>query len=353
MARTFSFEIQDGRPCLLVTVTLTDETVIRVCTDTYTLRIDGETFKPARGLKLGDVTERNDGTVSSVGFNVAWEVDGDFDPVDIALGRFEGALVEIELTNAANPTTRDYWFTGLMLGQPKIDLRQGASFALFNKFGIPRDIFIRQYQLLCDADFGDPLRCKVPILPADVARLETIAVGDFRRARFTNDGDPEDYDNKYLEATAISTGITGAAAPSWNTTIGATTIDGGVTWTTRNAYTRAVRVSSVTNDHNFVIDRSPDPRSVSDADWFNPAHIAFRSGALKNRRFKVGRYSESTKLVSTFLPCLRVAANDWAEIMPGCDYTLTRCAHFDNVENYRGFPYQAGAKAQALQLGFG
>jgi hypothetical protein len=52
------------------------------------------------------------------------------------------------------------------------------------------------------------------------------------------------------------------------------------------------------------------------------------------------------------MPCLRVEAGDLLEIMPACDWTLDRCVHFDNVENYRGFPYQAGAKQQALTLGF-
>jgi len=40
-----------------------------------------------------------------------------------------------------------------------------------------------------------------------------------------------------MEATAISgAGQTGAIEPTWNLTVGATTVDGDITWTTRNSF---------------------------------------------------------------------------------------------------------------------
>lgn len=352
--RTFSFDLVVGRPCLLLTITRADGEVIRVTGDAIPTVIGADTWEICPGLKVGDLSERDDGTPPSISFEALMQTDGPFDPQEVDGGKFEGAEIDIDLVNGKDPTVRNFWFLGKMIGGVDYDLPGLVTFECISKFGVPTDILVRQYQLLCDADFGDIRRCKVPVLPADVARLETIAVGQYRRVRFTNDGDPEDYDNRYLEATAITTGITAGSAPSFNATIGGTTTDGGVTWTTRNAWTRAVRVGVATDSHNLVMDRDPDPRATADDTWYRPGTITFRSGFNAGRRFKIFKWVGATKTITVPMPLgLYVAVNDWAEIAPDCDHTIEMCTlKYANALNHRGFPYQAGAKAQAMQLGF-
>lgn len=350
--RTYSFDLASGRPCLLLTITKADGAVIRVTSDAVSTVIGATTWSTVKGLKVGDLTERADGTPPSISFEVVMENGGSFDPDEIDDGKFEGATVEIDLTNGKNPTVRDFWFAGYMVGNTDYDVGMKVAFECISKFGVPRDILVRQYQLLCDADFGDPLRCKMPVLPADVDRSEAIALGEFRRVRFTSDDDPEDYDNKYLECTTA--GTTAGTAPTFNSTLDGTTADGTVVWTTRNAWTRACRIAAASDTHNLILDRDPDPRATSDNTWFNPGTITFRSGWNTGRRFKILMWNGSARRITTPLPLgISVAVNDWAEIAPDCDHTLTMCdTKYGNSKNHRGFPNQAGAKAQAMQLGF-
>lgn len=67
----------------------------------------------------------------------------------------------------------------------------------------------------------DPLTLSITQLHPARADSEVIAAGDRRRVSPSN--------NTIFEAG--NNGTTAAAPPSWNTTIGATTVDGGVTWT--------------------------------------------------------------------------------------------------------------------------
>jgi hypothetical protein len=174
-----------------------------------------------------------------------------------------------------------------------------------------------------------------------------------RRYRFGSANTPEDYDNVYLEATAITTGITSGSLPSFSSTVGATTTDGGVTWTTRNAWVRAVQIASAPDQRTLVLDRMPDPRSDGDNTWYQPSSILFANGDHMLRRFRVGSWDSATLTIQTYLPCNLAAVGDFAEIAPDCDHTITMCAtKYSNALNFRGFPDQQGAKAQAMQLGY-
>lgn len=67
----------------------------------------------------------------------------------------------------------------------------------------------------------DPLTLSVTQLHPARANSEAVTTGDKRRLSTSN--------NTIFQAG--NDGTTAAAAPTWNTTIGATTVDGGVTWT--------------------------------------------------------------------------------------------------------------------------
>lgn len=351
--RTYSFDFRNSRPAFLLTITRRDGTVIRVTSYVRPISIDGDTWQPAGLIMIGDSTESNSGDFPSMSFKVAMVPGGVFTKRDVFNRMFEGAEALLEVTNAKNPTTKDYEFSGLLKGAVNYDRIGNAEFEIINKFSLQRDIFVRKYSIEDDVDFGDPRRNKVPTFPtvdvtsddlSDVARSSTLAVGDRRRFRYGSAGNPSDYHNVYWEVTATTTGVTGASAPSSpSDTVGGTVTDGGVTFTVRNAYARAFQVASIIDSRHITI-AVTEPRATA-ATWFAPGLLVMRSGYCKNRVSDIDAWNGTSQieLVVPFGSLLEVG--DWGEIAPDYDQTLDMLVtKYDDANNYRGFPHITGSR---------
>ncbi len=347
--RTFSFSLENARLAYLMTITRSDETVIRVTTYTHDIEIDSVVWN-AILLEIGDFTETNDGSLSNLSFSVGTKANEQFDPYEIDLGLYEDANVLIEITNAANPTSKDFEFEGRLNGNVEYDLEGNATFEVLNLYGTPRDIFVRKYTIEDNVDFGDPRRSKIPTFPSidettddlrDVARLEVLAVGDRRRFRFAGAGNPSDYHNVYLEVT--TGGTTGAGGPTISDTVSATSTDGSVTFTTRNAYARSFQVATLIDERHITITVT-EPRATAET-WYAPGRLIMRSGFCKNRVSVIDAWDGTSQIeiVEPFGNLLTVG--DWGEIAPDYDQTLEMAAtKYVNANNYRGFPHLTGAR---------
>jgi len=367
--RTFSFSFVNTKPEYILTITRPDETVIHVTPHHKAITIGAVTWSPAV-IEIGDMTNTNNGTLSNLSIKVGTQANGTFDPYEIDLQLFKDALVLIEITNAANPVSKDFEFVGKMNGNVQYDPVGNATFEVLNLYGTPRDIFIRKYTVEDQVDFGDPRRSKIPTFPSidattkdlhDVARLETIEVGDRRRFRFTGSVNPDAYANVYLEATSITTGITAAGAPTPSSTVGTIYVDGGVTWTTRNAYARAFQVASLIDTRHITITVT-EPRKT-DPTWYAPGRLIMRSGFCKNRVSVIDSWDgiSQIELVEPFGNLLTVG--DWGEIAPDYDQTLAMAvAKYGaaigiladgGANNYRGFPHLTGSRISSSTFVFG
>lgn len=346
--------------CVLFTFTRVDGVIERVTTAQHDITIGSTTWYRHPGLKAGVRTSRHDGTPSTIGFSAHLGLSGRLKLRDVDRGKYERAHVLVELTSQRNPVVAEFQFDGEIRGGIQFDRAGSASFDVTARLAIPRGdgVLVNEFTLPCGWQYGDPLTCRVPVFPyiygrdlGDVARNETIAVGDRRRVRFGSDDTPEDYLNVYLEATAITTGVTAGSAPSFSSTVGASVVDGGVTWTTRNARARYAQVVAVDGQRTITLDALPDPRA-SDSNYFHPAKMMFATGEYKNRVFKGGNWDPDAFTIQTYLPCPFVAVNDWVEIAPACDQTEARCIYLENIVNHGGFPKHQGGKLQAQQVGY-
>lgn len=359
MARAYSFDLATGQPCLLFTITRVDGTVERVTTASNDVTISADTWTQFPGLRAGVRTSRNDGTPPTLGFQAQLGASSPLKFRDVDRGKYERARVQIYVTNQASPVTADFEFDGEIRGRVSYDPFGMASFDLISRFAIPRDIFVPTFTLNCRFSFADRLTCgrganapaTFPYIfggdLADVARNEAIAVGDRRRVRFDTDDTPEDYRNVYLEATVG--GTTAGSAPSFSATVGATVVDGGVTWVTKNALARWAQIAAA-SEHSITLTALPDPRG-SVSTWFNPGKIRFDTGEYAGQCFKGSGWDPDTFTFKTYLPCPFVAVNDWIEIAPDCNKLHNTCWQtFNNTPNHGGFPFQLGAKMQAQQM---
>lgn len=101
----------------------------------------------------------------------------------------------------------------------------------------------------CRADLGDT-RCKVKLAPSAWAPSTGYATTSPYDAGIGGVVRPTVANGRYFYAT--TGGSSSGSEPTWNTTIGATTTDGGVTWTANYALTVAASVDAV-NPNNQTI----------------------------------------------------------------------------------------------------
>lgn len=360
---TFANSLED--PCLVFTITRVDGSIEYVTNASHDITVSATTWTAHPGLVAGVKTSRLDGTPPTMGFQAQLQSAVPLKFSDLVNGKYDGARVQVGLVSQSAPTTPDFIFDGLVMGEVAFDQHGIAAFDLISIFAVPREILVEQFTLKCRWQFGDWYTCRVRgVFPQDTfpyiydengaeppPRNTAISVDGWRRYRFGSDGTPEDFMNVFLEAT-VHLGVTGAVEPAFSSVVGDLTVDGTQTWVTRNSYARAAKIVSV-DKHVVTLDRLPDPRAASDSTWFQPLKIVFRSGEYNGRAFKGNNWDTGTLSFETYLPCRLAAVDDWIEITPDCDKTWGMCSSkFNNAVRFGGFPFQIGAKAQAQQLGY-
>lgn len=371
--RALSLDLAAATITRLITITRRDDTVIRLTTWPSAIRIGSEgPWLPAPGIKTFDISERNNGEAAATQLQVSAVDGGLITEADVEDGLFEGARVEIFLTDADNPTAKDFEFLG-RIGSWSFPAHDVVTFVLKNPLGFAHSNLVPTFSVMCRFAFGDVF-CGVPIMRPEVERSAAYAIGACVR-RLTGAA-PEGYGNVYFEATTA--GTTAASAVAYNYSVGATTTDGTVVFTARNAYERACVIAAVINQHNMTLTASPDPRAVpalalafwneapllgparaaaprsmGGDNWYSPGKIQFATGRLKGRTFKIGGWRASDLQLTTYLPAgLYAAPGDKALIWKDCNKTMAQCVDpFANGARMGGFPYYEGAKAVALDTG--
>lgn len=339
------------KPARVCTITRKDGTTYRLTDAQTAMTISSVTYAPLAGFVIHAIQHTIGGEAASTQIDTVQGDGGTFDISDIYAGRFDAADVNIGIINRTTPTTIGTSFVGKM--QPVSFSTDGlASFQVLGVASEHVGVFTSRYQPMCRVDLGSRL-CGVPILPTgdwfleETPRSTAVSVGLFARHQFVVGGTPDDYLNRYLEVTTA--GTTAGSAPSFSSTVDATTSDGSAVWTTRESWTRWAQIDTVADNHTLLLTANPDTvRGVDN--WFNQGVFILRSGDNQGWAYEVGKWVESTKAVTTYLPVgSLVEDGDWLEIYPGCDHTLgpDGCPRFDNQENYQGEAHYLGARAAA------
>lgn len=116
---------------------------------------------------------------------------------------------------------------------------RGLTQALVQEFG---DV----WQPLCRNDLGDS-HCKIPIAPAAWTPSASHAVGDYVSPA-TKSSDAL----KVAIFVVTTAGSSGGSEPTWNTTVGGTTTDGSIIWTSMTPYRLIASVVTPQTAHSFI-----------------------------------------------------------------------------------------------------
>lgn len=139
----------------------------------------------------------------------------------------------------------------------------------------------------------------------------------------------------------LSSGNSGATEPAWPTTLGATIVDGGVTWQAIRARVQYGTVSGVVNRMGFV-----DNSMAEDTDmyeFFQYGTLQWLTGAnagvvTEIRDFQIFKPGYPTfQLIDVMMAPIQPGDTYW--VAQGCNHIRSTCSMvFNNVWNFRGFP---------------
>ena len=247
-----------------------------------------------------------------VGFNAA-DLDSGFYEFQASIrrattgdGRHSGR-VRVEALDSAGEVLAELWNTGYEMIRPSaVWVLRGA-----DSVSLPAGTRSLRFYLEAGNQLGTGSKAAFDNLVAEIV---------------DNDGQTGSYafyENRIYECT--SAGVTSAVEPSFDAVVGNTTVDGGVTWTTRESFTRNASVLTATSNSVFTLSITSSAAGSVD-DWFNGGEAIFETGANAGLPMEVRDYVHSSKQVTLFLPMPnQVAVGDKLRLVPGCNRTRAHC----------------------------
>ncbi len=261
---------------------------------------------------------------------------------DIRAGLYDFARVWIFQVNWKDLTQKELKLETGFLGQ--ISLNNDIYVAEFRDL---LELFLNEIGSIvteeCIVDLFDG-KCRVVEVPSNwaptTAYTETNSldanVGDYVSPTGTSDKD------RIFRCTVA--GTSDGSEPTWNLTIGGTTIEaGGVEWTTVQANQVAATVDVVTSRSEFTITTSP----TTDAPdiHFQEGTILFTSGPNGNlvNRNEIKSWDLATRKLILALPLpFDITSGETLTLSAGCTKSTARCNTYLNIYNYRGWPHVPG-----------
>jgi len=150
------------------------------------------------------------------------------------------------------------------------------------------------------------------------------------------------YENRIYEVTTA--GTTAVSQPVYDTDVGDPTTDGTAVLTAVQAWTRHATIDDVTDQRTFSFNVT-EARAVDG--WFDQGGLVFESSDNSGKAIEIRTWTLSDATGIVFIPLpFTVLAGVKVKIYPGCDKRLATCRDkFDNVVNFRGFPFVPGDDA--------
>ena len=297
----------------------------------------GAIYEPQEAVSLDSaVTTDASGSPAKIDLSGALSPNG-VSRDDLAAGLFDFAELYLFRTIWDDPREDDEELVKGFFG--KTELEDNRFVAEFRSIAAKLDQEIgRVHTPTCDADLGDS-RCQVRLSPPEWTASTSYTVREDGDAGSGSVVAPTTENGRHFKC--ITAGTSGSSEPSWDTTIGNTTSDGGVVWKAFRALTQTDAVASVTSNGEFAGQLSGFPD-----DWWGGGTVKFTSGANAGIEREVKGYVSGVYELWQAMP-FDVAVGDSFTATAGCRKRFDEdCAgKFDNHVNFQGFPHLPGENA--------
>ncbi len=315
----------------------------RLTTHPFEQTVDGNLYQSS-GLTLSRLrfgVDRNRASSEAV---VSCETNSPVQIADVRSGFYRSANYEIGIFDySVAAPVRTVLLTG-MVGRPEWDDRElVVKFDLKGNLRRGQQIIVEKATPHGRCSLGD-VRCRVPMLEdATVTHITVRAdstayvIGDYIRVFQASS-----YNDRIFRCTVA--GTSAGSAPTFDLTVGNTTVDGTATFTTEQSWARAATVATVTDLQKFTVTYT-ESRAVDG--WFGGFSeglglAVFRTGQNTGRQMEIIKWTNSTAEVQLAAPMpYDVAVSDTLDLIPACNKTFE--THWDKFNtpidyNGAGFP---------------
>ncbi len=297
-------------------------------------------YKTLFGYDRTNIESKSEFNVDNVDIDIILD-DAAISSSDLRSGIYDDAEIKIFLINYEDTSAG----SGIVklrrgtLGEIKmLDAEMGTT-EIRGMFQRLTQNLLELYTPDCRADLGDTL-CQVRLDPPFWAPSTAFTVRTTGDANTGSVVKPLNFNDRHFKCTTA--GTSGTTEPSWNLTLGGTTADGGVTWTTIQALKIEVSVNVVTDRREFTItytgDAPGDPTANGIGNLLNEGVVEWISGPNRGLKAEVKEWDLSGKRIKLFLKMQNdITSGDVITIAAGCNKSFAVCkTTFDNVRNFRG-----------------
>lgn len=259
-----------------VKVTRKDNTKLFFCDHDVDLVVSGDTYKAAGSVIWSDIESSLDYEVDNMDFAGILTASG-VTEADLRGGLYDDAEVEVFLVNWQSLGDGTLQLKNGFLGRMQFD-DEGYNVELRGLKTRLTATIGRIVQTACRADLDDT-ECGVRLDPPFWAATQPFTLRLAQDAKTGSVVKPTTENGRHFKCT--TGGTSGSSEPTWNLTIGGTTADGSVVWTTIQGLTVTGTVTGVTDARIFT-----DTSRVESHDFFENGLLNW-TGAGANAGLKM------------------------------------------------------------------
>lgn len=318
-------------------ITRTDGAILRFTDHDHSIDFGGFTYTPMGGVSPA-AYEADSGletrNTELVGLITSDAISSD----DLRAGFYDDAEVVMYRVDWRYPWLGAYKTRRMFIEEIQYSRKgfQGQVVGISSRLRVQVGSLVEQ---TCDAIVGDD-RCRVRLNPPTWQATTAYTLRPGGNAHRGSVVKPTTFNNRHFVCTTA--GTSGGSEPSWNTTIGGTTNDGTVVWTTIAALTAPGRTVASVNTQNRR--KIFDTDVVAADDFFNQGVVTWLTGDNAGFESEVQRHQENDGKLTLFEKTpFDIVAGDTFDITVGCDRVGDTCINkFDNLSNFRGFRFSPG-----------